>query len=249
MTTPSPFEIGQAVGNNISGSIRASREKSAIEEILEQANSSGNPDDINNAMSMILQRVSPERQQAAMQVLQNTQQKFARQKQAQAYQEQGLNPDLPESINKELIKKKEVEGKKVEEGNELVRNAFNRAQEILDSGSTGYSVGAATSNGRELRSELDTLSEVFISHLIPLLNPKGSISKERFNYIKSLVPSSTDTDAKIKGKLKGLKDIFRIENEENKLGNAITREMKDAEGNIYDIPEELYEKAVSQGLK
>jgi hypothetical protein len=248
MTTPSPFEIGQAVGSNVSGAFRGARDRSAIDEILEQANSSGDPQAVNDAMGQILHRVSPERQQQAMQVLQMKQQQLAQQRQAKAYQEQGLNPDLPEGINKEILRGKGDVNKK-QEGTEQVRGAFNRAQEILESGATGFSAGIATPQGRELRSELDTLSEVFISHLIPLLNPRGAISKERFNYIKGLVPNSTDTDAKIKGKLKALKDIFKLEGEAGKDIKKATREMKDAQGNVYDIPDELYEKAVSQGLK
>ena len=139
------------------------------------------------------------------------------------------------------------------EGQDQVRDAFQRANEILESGYTGFSPTGLTPEGREQRSELDTLSEVFISHLIPLLNPKGTISKERFNYIKSLVPNSWDTDAKIKGKLKALRGIFKIDQQSQgggqQAGHATSREMRDAQGNIYDIPEELYEQARSQGLQ
>ena len=95
------------------------------------------------------------------------------------------------------------------------------------------------------------MSEVFISHLIPLLNPKGTISKERFNYIKGLVPNSKDTDSAFKGKLKALERIFKV-GQGQLPGSGMNQgsvEMRDSSGNVYDIPAELVEKARSQGLQ
>jgi len=142
---------------------------------------------------------------------------------------------------------------------ERVQKTFDRAQEILDAGYTGYTPFGLTPEGRKQRSEFDTLSEVFISEMIPLLNPRGAMSKERFNYIKSLVPNSWDTDAAIKGKLDALKDILELEgaSPEKSTKEAVTKkqatpgtvEMRDAAGDIYDIPEDRVEAARKGGLR
>jgi len=212
MSMPSPFELGRSVGGNISGGIRDSRERNSIDQILEQANASGQQEDIDQAMRSILSQVSPERQPMALQVLQQKQQQMAQQRQAQAYQEQGLNPNLPEGINREILKNKFTEGNKKAEDDADLRNAFNRTEEILKSGHTGFSgSGLGTAKGRQDRAELDTLSEVFLGKLIPILNPRGTITKERFKYMQSLIPNSSDTDAKFKGKLKALRQIFKME--------------------------------------
>lgn len=248
MSSPTPFEIGRGIGSNVGGAIRGARETSAIDEILQQANASGNEEDVQNAMNQILQRVSPERQQMAMQLLQNKQQQFARQRQVQGYQQAGLNPDLPESINRELIKQRIAQAPTQEPSQELVKNAFDRVEQILGSGVTGFSPTGLSPKGRESRAELDTLGEVFISHLIPLLNPKGTISKERFNYIKGLVPSSSDTDAKIKGKLNALRNIFAMpatEMGQEPSGQFVR--MKDPSGVIRDIPADQAQAAQAAG--
>lgn len=246
MSAPTPFEIGRGVGTNVGGAIRGAQERSAIDDILEQANASGNEESVQNAMNQILQRVSPERQQMAMQVLQGKQQQIARQRQAQAYQERGLNPNLPEGLNKELIKQ-QGKGEQKSTNNDLVKNAFSRVEDILSSGYTGLNPLGITPEGREQRAELDTLGEVFISHLIPLLNPKGTISKERFNYIKGLVPNSFDTDAKIKGKLNALKEIFGMQQPKMQEQKGQFVPMKGPDGIVRNIPADQVQAAQQAG--
>ncbi len=73
MTAPSSFEIAQGFSNNVGRSHRRQNDISAIDEILVRANQTGNPQDIDSAMSQILQRVSPERQQGALALLQKKQ--------------------------------------------------------------------------------------------------------------------------------------------------------------------------------
>lgn len=71
---PSPFEIGGAIGNNISGAFRQSRDISAIDQILQDA--SNDPDAMDNAMRSIISKVSPERQQQAYELLKGKQQQI-----------------------------------------------------------------------------------------------------------------------------------------------------------------------------
>jgi len=251
-------ESQPGLGANISNAIRGSHERSALDDALRFAQETENPDDIQQILNQFVPRLSPERQQQAAQAfgaIQNQRMAQAqKQKQRSFYESEGLNPDLAEQdvgIQKEFIKGHQAKNKKSTQDSKIVQDAFDRSEEILKSGYTGFSPVGLTPEGREQRAELDTLGEVFISHLIPLLNPRGTISQSRFNYIKSLVPNSWDTDATIKGKLAALKDIFRLEAPQGGAEKKAekTREMRNSQGEIYDIPEGLYEQAKSMGLK
>ncbi len=177
MTMPSPFELGRSIGGNVSSGINAGIERNAIDDILEQANASGNPEDINNAMTQILQRVSPERQQAALQILQMKQQQISQQRQAQAYQEQGLNPYLPESINKELIKKR-GEGSDQQKAYKNSLDLVKRAKEIVGTGHLGPKIGIVgtgrkfgstfSPEGQRLRAEYQQIGKALVQAAAPL---------------------------------------------------------------------------------
>lgn len=70
MSTPSAFELGASIGRNVAGGVRQAQERSALDQILEDAAASGDPSAIDNVMGQFIQRVAPERQQMAMNVLQ-----------------------------------------------------------------------------------------------------------------------------------------------------------------------------------
>lgn len=174
------------------------------------------------------------------------------------YQQPQAKPTFAQNLGRGASKGSKVaaEAVKQQQSKKHVQKAYNRVKDILDTGYTGYSLKGWTPEGRKQRSELDTLSEVFISSLIPLLNPKGTMSKERFNYIKDLVPNSWDTDATIKGKLSALKDIFQLQDRTGADGNTPgkkepgkTVEMKDADGATYDIPRDRVAAAKKAGLR
>jgi len=251
MSMPSPFEMGRAIGGNVSGAIRGAQEKSALDRILEQSMASEDPNEQNAMISQILRNISPERQGPALQIIQNKQAQIRSAQQGQAFENQGLDPSLARldpGVQKEFIKQRNEKQIKSEEGTQQVQSAFNRVEEILGSGATGFSLRALMPRGRQERAELDTLGEVFISHLIPLLNPKGTISQGRFNYIKGLAPSSTDTDATIKGKMAALKGIFKLPGEEKRIEKAEnTVRMKDPSGVIRNIPKDKVDQARAAG--
>lgn len=83
MSNPSPFDIGRQIGNNF----QKLKEDNTIESILSEAMRSNDPVFLQNSIGKILSQVSPERQGAAVQYLQNS---FAnlRQKQELAKKEQ-----------------------------------------------------------------------------------------------------------------------------------------------------------------
>lgn len=79
-----PYMAAKDIGNNLSAAFRNVKDESAIENILAQAASTGDPAVLQNSISKILSQVSPERQTGALQHLQsayaNVQKKQAEQK-------------------------------------------------------------------------------------------------------------------------------------------------------------------------
>lgn len=71
MATPSPFEVSRQISNNFGKTFRDINDTSAIDRILTQASSSGNPQEIQDSIGKILSQVSPERQQNALAFLQD----------------------------------------------------------------------------------------------------------------------------------------------------------------------------------
>lgn len=177
MTMPSPFELGAAIGGGVSGGIRQASERSAIDQILQQANESGNPDDIQNVMGQILQRVAPERQQLAAQILQQKQAQLqaqrAAQRQAQAYQAQGLDPSLANlepGVQKEILKR-QGQAAPFEAGLQTVqkmREIGRRGHLGIGSGIQGVFLGQA----RKDRGEYEQLGKSLIqlASTIPIRN-------------------------------------------------------------------------------
>lgn len=102
------FEVARQTGNNLSRAFNQQKDTNAIEDILSSAMQSGNPEVLQNSIGRILSQVSPERQGAAVQYLQNAYQtiktKEQDNKRREAYKTAGLNPDLPDSINAEKFK-------------------------------------------------------------------------------------------------------------------------------------------------
>lgn len=105
MTAPTSFEIAQGFSNNVGRSQRRQNDISAIDEILIRANQTGNPQDIDSAMSQILQRVSPERQPGALALLQKKQADIMQLKENKALQKNynvNLNDINDPSIRQQL---------------------------------------------------------------------------------------------------------------------------------------------------
>ena len=104
MSMPSSFDIGRQVGNNFANVRREAKDEGAIDQILSEAMSSGDPAILQNSIGKILSQVSPERQGVAVQFLQNKMQtleaKQAQERKRVGAQTAGINPDLPESLQK-----------------------------------------------------------------------------------------------------------------------------------------------------
>lgn len=108
------FQAAQAIGTNISGGFRKARDESAIESILSQAISSGDPQMLQDSIGKILSQVSPERQGAAIKYLENAynrvQEKQKQQKEEaigrQAAKEAGYTFGVPAQVAVQQIKDK-----------------------------------------------------------------------------------------------------------------------------------------------
>lgn len=112
--TPS-FQIGHAIGSNVGKAFQNISDRTALDEILENASKSNDPNAVYDTMSQILQRVSPEKQGKALEVLkykyeglqaQKKQEKELAQKQveSQAKIKHGIDPDLPNALAKDVYK-------------------------------------------------------------------------------------------------------------------------------------------------
>lgn len=146
-----------------------------------------------------------------------------------------------------------------EEENERVhqtgQEAFDSMVSLLNKGNLGLGsdISSIFSNAtREDIGEFTSLTGALEAVLVDMVS-RGTLSNTRFNYIKNdLLPKSSDSDAKIKGKLKGLAKILKFDDSsltgKSSKKSEKTIEMMDAEGNTYDIPENLREKAKAKGL-
>src|SRR5210317_1519958 len=99
--TPSPFQIGQAIGSNIGQVQERHTDLTAIDQILSQAGQSGDQQAIDTAMNQILARVSPNRQKTALDILQKRRDAISTQMKAEQ--------DRPLKEQKELKERRESE--------------------------------------------------------------------------------------------------------------------------------------------
>ena len=83
--------------------------------------------------------------------------------------------------------------------------------------------------------------------------PRGMTEKEFKVVMDQWIPQPSDSAARIKGKIEGLKQLMAeqeggMPGQSGQAGKPGAIEMRDAQGNVYDIPQELVEQARAQGL-
>lgn len=110
MSLPLPFVVAKGIGDNLASGMRQTRDENAIEKILSQAMSSGDPSVVQNSIGQILSQVSPDRQGPALQYLQNTfsnlQKKQEQQSQHKREQDAGLVPGINPTAQAAIYKEK-----------------------------------------------------------------------------------------------------------------------------------------------
>lgn len=116
---PSPYQAALSTANNIAAGFKGYQDRTAIDEILEQAHATGKPEDVDFAMTQILSRVSPEKQQMALAILQkkkaDIQSKIEKDKISSAYEAQGIPKwvaDLDSEAQKDYFKQRAEQEKK-----------------------------------------------------------------------------------------------------------------------------------------
>lgn len=95
---------------------------------------------------------------------------------------------------------------------ERLKSVFQRQSELMKGGNIGMAKTPSamlTEKGREDRAEFDTLSSSIEAALLPLVS-KGTLAKQRFEYLMSLLPKSRNTLAANRGKIKALKREFGL---------------------------------------
>jgi len=117
MTMPSPYELGKATGGSIMGAGHRAIQGSTMDDILKQAQETGDPTQFNNIMSQILQRVDPENQANVINAVKQRQQQLQQQqggaalanileKPEMAEQFSQLPLDLQKEVTKGLLEQK-----------------------------------------------------------------------------------------------------------------------------------------------
>lgn len=122
-------------------------------------------------------------------------------------------PGTPASVYTSLASKQKEMEKEVNK--DALREGMLRTLDLVKERGSAYPYAgvipkAFSAKQREIRSEIDSLKGLFESALMPLVN-KGTLAKERFKFILSLLPQSDDTEATIRGKLKGLRRTLKAE--------------------------------------
>lgn len=105
MVSPS-FEIARGIGNNLSQAFTKVKDENSIEAIL--SNAMNNPEQLQNSIGKILSQVSPERQEMAIQYLQNAYKNVQAKKQEdtarQAAKEAGYTYGVPPQVAAQQLK-------------------------------------------------------------------------------------------------------------------------------------------------
>lgn len=108
MGIPSPFEVSRHIGNNLNRSFNRVKDENAIERILSDAIQTDDPAKLQGTIGKILSQVSPERQGAAIQYLQNAyanvQANKERDRQTQAAMQAGVTPGLNPTVQAQQLR-------------------------------------------------------------------------------------------------------------------------------------------------
>ena len=242
MSMPSAFELGGAIGANVAGGIRGAQENSALDQILQQAIQSNDPQVQNDVMRQILTRVSPEKREGALQVLQNRTQQMQQQRRSQALTKAGYDPDLPESILKEQAKQRVAqseqrgsEDKKLLEAQRAAKGSLDilkRQRELLDSGHIGSKVGIL-GTGREWGSTK---------------SPEGIKARGEYERLgKSLIQASTNIPIRNKQEFETLaKGLYNTDLSREQIAGNIDAMERIINNSIGDIKQPQVQPTLEQ---
>jgi hypothetical protein len=108
MGIPSPFEVARHTGNNLNKAFSRVKDENAIERILSDVIQTDDPVKLQNTIGKILSQVSPERQGAAIQYLQNAYANVQKSKEQervrQGEMEAGVTPGLHPTVQAQQLR-------------------------------------------------------------------------------------------------------------------------------------------------
>lgn len=196
--------IGQGVENFASAYKKRQADK-LDKTILEQLNNDPNLSDMDKIAK--ISQLSLEKQSSFIplysQVLQQ-------QNTLKIQHEQFQNRQLQDQLKQQA--KQEQEQIKDQQENADALEIVNELADKLEQGDVGFwnYYNKLSSKGRENRAYFDELALGIEQRLVQKVG-KGSLNMQRFAYLKSLLPSSSDSDATNRGKLKALAKEFKGE--------------------------------------
>lgn len=134
-------------------------------------------------------------------------QKFARLSKAK---QEALSPVFQQMIKTQGAQQG-AQQQQVQE-HEDISKTINSMVDVLSEGKVGLGniFNKVTAKGRENRAYYDELALGVERRLADMVG-KGALSKTRFDYLKSKLPNSHDTDATNRGKLRALAQEFKVE--------------------------------------
>lgn len=164
------------------------------------------------------------------------------------------DPKIRHSIVQSLLKGKQDRANKPDLSGPL--QALDNLESLVGKEGIG-TLGSANfrAKARYNRGEFES-TQAAILPIFKSFFPRG-MTQDEFNYVKEhYIPQPTDSEAKIRGKIKGLRALVQQQGGmPSELDKSMTqfqgktKEMRDSQGNVYDIPEHLFNQARAQGLQ
>ena len=239
MSMPSPFEMGARIGGNIGGAGHRAMQRSSIDDILQQAQQTGDPTQFNNIMGQILRNVDPENRADVINAVKQRQQQLQQQSQGQIIsrllsedttpqEREVLLSKAPSDLQKEYFKnimeqqkalklqkiKDMPEQQKELESKQKSQEVFNDQANLIKSkfiGTTGKLLPMnILPSARESRGRFEANNAIFLEKLIPALN-KGSLAEKHYEKIAEFLPKITESQATQRGKLAALGRMMGVD--------------------------------------
>lgn len=219
---------------------------------------------------MALQKQKQEQQQSFFKNLQGQQPPSEGNKLSGQKEELSLTPDQetmlalsdPTAFNAyKHLKEERSKAKEDTRRKDNLRETMGEMTKTLLGGNLGWTPKRkTTAQGRRDSQYFDSLG-VQLESIGKEMVSKGILSQARFAYLLSNLPASSKTDASNAGALEAwykelgmeppeeLKSVYTSKATKKSSKSQNTIEMFDEEGNAYDIPSDLQEKAAQQGLR
>lgn len=174
--------------------------------------------------------------------------------------QQGLGPLFTHVLDQQ--RSKGVQQQEQQQEHQDISELINESVNELMNGNLGFfnQYNKATSKGRESRAYFDELALGIEKRLATMVG-KGALSVPRFEYLKKNLPSSSNTDATNRGKLRALSKEFKSEiknpefvkilegSSESQPAQSNGRFLISPSGKRVFIPEDKVEQALASGGK